>query len=172
MQERILFDTNIYGLLLEDKEFFNIVTPLISSSFIIYGSPLICKELRDLSTQAEFKGKNKRILLLTIYDSIIRKENHNLHIDDLVLLIAHKYFERYKIGGGQLSIHELLSDFSLIALASLHKLDVVISDDKRTMFSEKAKQTYREVNRRYNFHIPILYNYNSFKEYTKRCQMR
>ena len=99
-------------------------------------------------------------------------EKHILHIDDLVLLIAHKYFEAYKTKGGQLSLHELLSDFTLIALASLHKLDLVISDDRRTMLSENARQAYFEVNNKYNFHTPLLYNYNSFKEYTKRFQLR
>lgn len=69
MEKRILLDTNVYGILLEDKPFFDLFTSLVHSSFIIYGSALIRKELRDISSQAEFHGKKKRVLLLTIYDS-------------------------------------------------------------------------------------------------------
>lgn len=89
MKQRILLDTNIYGLLLEDKEFFNIFTSLISTSFIIYGSPLIRKELRDLN-------KNLRNYLLQTYDSLITKENHNLIVNMFVEQLSDAALKAYE----------------------------------------------------------------------------
>ena len=165
--KRILLDTNVYGRLLEDKSFLRDFIMLVPCSFIVYGSSLVRKELRDLSANAKIEGKNKRILLLTIYDSLIRKENHSLHVTDVIILIAHKYFEEYKKNEGNLSLHEMLPDFTLIALASVHALDLVVSDDTRTMVSESAKKAYYTINQKYQFRTPSLYTYNKFKEYVK-----
>ena len=130
----------------------------------IYGTSLIRKELRDVSAHLTFDGKNKRIMLLQAYSSFVRKENHNLEINDFVILLANKYFEEYKKQRGTFSINELLCDFTIVACASLHNLDIVVSDDKRTMLSEKAKQAYAEVNRVHQFRSPFFYVYDQFKK--------
>lgn len=168
--KRVLLDTNIYGRLIEDRQFLVTLFSLVPDSFVVYGSSLIRKELRDVSKQVLFEGKHKRTLLLSVYDSFIKKKNHDLHITDLVVLIAHKYYDLYKNNQRVYSVEELLADFTLVALASLHGLDIVVSDDKRTMFSDKAKQAYNVVNSKYQFRTPTFYTFDSFKEYAKRIK--
>lgn len=78
--KRILLDTNIYGRLIEDPLLFEKLTLLVPDTYVIYGTSLIRKELRDVSAHLTFDGKNKRIILLQAYNSFVRKENHNLEI--------------------------------------------------------------------------------------------
>ncbi len=166
--KRILLDTNVYGRLVEDPSLFEKLILLVPHTYVIYGTSLIRKELRDVSNRITLDGKNKRIMLLQAYNSFVRKENHNLEINDFVILLANKYFEEYKKKGGVFSIHELLSDFTIVACASLHNLNVVVSDDKRTMLSEKAKAAYITVNQLHQFRTPSFYFYNQFKEEVRR----
>ncbi|MBI5001985.1 PIN domain-containing protein [Candidatus Woesearchaeota archaeon] len=170
--KRILLDTNVYGRLMEDKEFLSRLLILVPSFFVVYGSTIIRQELRDISKKAKFQGKSKRTFALSVYDAFIRKENHTLQNTDLILLIAHKYFEAYKQKKGSFSFDELLVDFTLVALASFHKLDLIVSNDKRTMVSDKAKAAFSQVNTQYQLRTPEFYTYENFKKYVGGNQLR
>ncbi|MBI5072388.1 hypothetical protein HZA99_01070 [Candidatus Woesearchaeota archaeon] len=162
--KRVLMDTNIYGRLIEDPLFLEVFSKVVPHDFVVYGTPLIRKELREIPTSLKIEEKSKRNTALLTYDSFVRKDNHTLQINEFIMLLAHKYFEEYKRQGGSFSLHELLSDFLLVACASLHKLDLVVSDDKRTMLSEKAKIAYSIINENQQFRTPSFYNYNNFKQ--------
>lgn len=166
--KRILLDTNIYGQLVEDDILLLELSNLVPDIFVIYGMPLIRKELRQISTKVIVEGKSKRNMVLIAYDSFVRKDNHTLHVNEFVLLLAHKYFEEYKKRGGTFSHDEMFSDFTIVACASLHNLDVVISDDKRTMLSDKAKEAYKTINEEKQFRTPQFYMYGQFKEVVRR----
>ena len=73
---RIILDTNIYGLIVEDPNR-DIVRYGIEKKkvVIVYNLPLIRKELRDTPRYIRFEGENLRNYLLIIYDqfTIIKK---------------------------------------------------------------------------------------------------
>ena len=168
--KRILLDTNVYGLLIFDRPFVDKLQVLIPSFFVVYSTSLIRKELRDISKDAKAEGRSKRNLVLSVHDSFIRKSNHMLEVNEFIILLANKYFEEYKKGGGALSIIEMLPDFTLVACATLYTLDLVVSNDNRTMLSGIAKRAYNVVNNKINFNTPTFYTYNSFREYVGRFQ--
>ncbi len=168
--KRILLDTNVYGLLIFDRPFVDKLQILVPSFFVVYSTSLIRKELRDISKNAKAEGRSKRNLVLSVHDSFIRKPNHMLEINEFVLLLAHKYFEEYKKKGGTFSHDEMFSDFTLVACATLYSLNIVVSNDNRTMLSEVAKKAYHIVNSNIRFNTPQFYTYNSFREYVRRFQ--
>ena len=162
--KRILLDTNVYGKIVEEQSFLMDLSHLVPVEFVIYGMPLIRKELRDLSSKVTLEGHSKRNMVLIAYDKFIKKENHSLKTNEFILLLAHKYFESYKKIGGAFSHDEMLSDFTIVACATLYQLDVVVSDDKRTMLSDKARQAYELINKEKQFRTPEFYLYEKFKE--------
>jgi uncharacterized alkaline shock family protein YloU len=50
-----------------------------------------------------------------------------------------------------------------IARASMHELDLVVSEDRRTMLNENAMKSYRIVNKLRNFRTPEFMNYDAFR---------
>jgi predicted nucleic acid-binding protein len=169
MERRILLDTNIYGRLIDDDAFLEYLSSLVPKTFVIYGSSLIRKELRDVSKNARKDGKSMRSAILSIYDYLVRKNHHSLEVNEFILLLSHKYVEAYRDYKGGCSLNEMFSDLQIVASATLYKLDVVVSDDKRTMLGTKAKKAYEKINKNYNFRTPKFYTYNSFKQLARRC---
>ena len=58
--KRILLDTNIYGTIVEDQTVLLELPSLIPTAFVVYGMPLIRKELRQISTKVTVEGRSKR----------------------------------------------------------------------------------------------------------------
>ncbi|MBI2667363.1 PIN domain-containing protein [Candidatus Woesearchaeota archaeon] len=163
--KRIIFDTSIYGKLLED-DFVRrkLENKLRNSDYIIYGNSIIRKELRNTPKHIILGNKKIRILLLTLYDSFVKKENHNLKINPLVERLSSDYFEEYKKLRGSFSKKELENDFIIVATAVIYSLDIIISNDERTMLSLVCLNVYKNVNKRYGLNEPIFKSYNSFKK--------
>ena len=65
---RILFDTSVYGKLIEDLEVVEKIGKLIPKEFVVYGTKIIREELRETPKKLKAEDRNKRILLLHIYD--------------------------------------------------------------------------------------------------------
>lgn len=140
---RVIFDTNVYGHLAVESDSFQLEKKLLESRlFLIYGYRPIRKELRNLPLQT-IKSKRFRMLLLNLYDRITKQQS----LDDVPAIrnLANLYFEHYKgLGGCYPQVMRL--DFLIVACASHYALDIVCSNDRRTLMSSKALQSYYAVN--------------------------
>ena len=168
--KRVLLDTNIYGRMIETGNF-ELIRKLGKHSFlsigiVIYGSDLIRKELRATSKLVTHRGKKLRPLLLSLYDSLAL--NHSLSATAKMREIAAHYFRAYREFGGSIGNEELFNDFLIVAMASINALDIVYSDDSRTLASSAAIKAYKIVNGIYKLRTPNLEPYSEFIKEIKR----
>lgn len=162
-QKRVLFDTSVYGRLVSDKiTLQNLEKRKEIQQIFIYGAKIIRHELRETPKHVTLEGKKLRILLLSIYDSLVAR--HNLEFNKLVSTLSNDYFKAYKEEKGSLSSQEVSNDLIIVATATIYNLDIVVSDDKRSMFSDKAIRAYKKVNKEYGMKNPLFKKYNNFKE--------
>lgn len=163
--KRIILDTNVYEFLLKyvDKEMLKGI--LTRNIIVVYGLDLIRKELRDIpkniKEDVDGRARSLRNTLLILYDTTIGK--HYYQTTSQMLEIADKYFIVYKTLGGKSQKREVAADFTIVACASLHNLDVVVSEDIKTMLSEPAIKSYKVVNLLYGFRTPDFIQFNDFK---------
>ncbi len=164
--KRVILDTNIYGLIVNDpnKE---IVKDGIEKkkSAVVYGFSLIRKELRDTPRKIRVEGENLRNYLLRIYDEFTT--GHELKFIGYAKELADYYFITYKELGGFANRQEIIKDFIIVASASLNSLDIVISNDNKTMLSQRAVKSYNIVNRIKKIGMPRFMNYEEFKKELK-----
>lgn len=165
MMKRMLFDSSVYGRLVEDSELIGMLLKQIPEKFVVYGSETIRRELRDTPKYVRHEGKNLRIFLLNIYSSVTRE--HELRLNKLVKILSSDYFVEYVKQGGARSNEKMRDDFLIIATAAIYNLDIVISDDEKTMFSESSIKAYRIVNKKYGLQNPVFLTYRRFKAYLK-----
>ena len=163
--KRELLDSNIYGKIIEKMDVDLVLNNLPQSGIIVYGLPIIRKELRDTPREIRVQGANLRNYLLRIYDKIIG--NHTLKIDNYTEMLAEAYFITYKEIGGHISKADMAKDFAIVASATLNNLDIVVSNDNKTMLSEKALKSYRIVNQIKKLKSPRFLNYEEFKKEIK-----
>lgn len=165
MVERILLDTSVYGNIVKEPSFVRHVEELVEKGvLVVYGNKVIRDELRDTPKHILHLNRNFRILLLSTYDSFIRKENHSITIGPIIETIAVQYHRAYKRFGGNLSLNELWHDFIIIASASFKELDLIISADVRSMLSKSAVEAYKQVNSENGLYFPRLLTYEEFKK--------
>lgn len=160
--KRLLLDTNIYGLLMADKEFHLLHSKIESNknSLKIYGLDLVRNELKG-APRKKIKGVNIQASLLRAYSSFISKEYlFENRFED----IAEKYYAHYKVLGGSLSKNLLINDFVIVACASVKDIDIVASEDNATMLSELALKAYKMVNEREGIPFPKFIGYGGFKK--------
>src|SRR3989338_6331441 len=114
---RILFDTNIFGNLLEEPDAGEIEDKIAEEKeFIVYDYHPIRREIRDIPTTT-ILSKRTRGLLLSMYDRITG--NHHLKDSDEILILAQEYFEQYRMRGGIHGWHTSIKvDFQIVACAS------------------------------------------------------
>ena len=158
--KRVLLDTSIYGELILDPEIDKIKEKLDkANSIFLYGNSYIRKELRNTAKKKKIQGKNLKVYLLNIYDAIVK--DHNLNITNEMKNVAKGYYKIYRELGVSKSFREMSNDFMIVACASVHGLDIIVSKDNSTMMTENALRTYNIVNL-----IKSLKNIN-FIEYEK-----
>lgn len=159
--KRVLLDTNIYGRIVDKKEEDKIkeLTERRKDT-IIYGFDVVRKELRATSKKVRFGKKLVRIALLTLYDSLV--EGHIYSTTSVVKQLAEDYYEAYRALGGKQAKSEMMNDFLIVACASLHEMDIVVSDDNNTMLSGQAIKAYHVVNALRKYRIPLFIDYESF----------
>ena len=163
--KRELLDSNIYGKIIENMDIDYILNKLPNSKIIVYGSDVIRKELRDTPKEKIMISQNKkikiRILLLNLYDFIIK--NHQLKTTDIVKDIANAYFIAYKKFGGIKAKEDIINDFLIVSTATTNKLDVVYSEDNKTMLGKEAIKSYELVNSIKKLKTPNFKSYEEFK---------
>ncbi len=160
--KRFLLDTNIFGLIAVDKKRLEIINNILESeSLIIYSNDLVRKELRKAPTRID--GKNVMADLLGIFSTIVGK--HNYTITDKMKKLARDYYSTYREVGGIKSKKKLMNDFLIVACASLHDLDIVASEDEKSMRNEIAMKSYKIVNKNLDKNIPDFIGYKEFKRW-------
>jgi len=169
--KRIMFDTSVYGELIKELEVVDEIVRCIPNHIVMYGTKIIRNELRETPKGGREHGKGKKLLLLKIYDLMVRKEHHSLECNKLVETLAEDYFKGYKKQGGALSNDAMANDLRIIATATIYQLDIIVSDDEHSMLSNHAVKSYKSINAAYGLKNPAFENYSSFKKRIKRiCQ--
>lgn len=143
---RVIFDTNIYGKLLEENNFEEIALQIKQDKELkIYGFHPIRKELRDTPKRIRMGKFNKRNMLLGFYDELTGgrylKDSIQLHS------LALKFYTAYRNFGGIVNKDKsnIEVDFTIVACATFYKLDLVISDDQKTLLSKPALKAYKHI---------------------------
>ena len=156
---RVIFDTNIYGLLIKEKNIDEITNKIKEDKeFKIYNYIPIRKEIRNIPKRTK-ESKRARILILQLYDSIT--EEHILKESIKIGCLAKKYYDNYREHGGIYGWDtNIRIDFMIVACAVLNELDIVYSDDKHTMLSKPALKSYKHINLKENLRTPNFYHYN------------
>lgn len=78
--------------------------------------------------------------------------------------MARKYHDNYIKRGGSVLFKNIETDFTIVACASMYGLDIVVSDDKRTMFKKRVLKTYKSINKKENLRNPEFWFYKDLKE--------
>ena len=155
---RVIFDTNIYGLLLKEKDVVEIEREIIEDKeFIVYGYKPIRKEIRDIPKVTKL-SKKTRNLLLSLYDRITG--NHFLEHSIKITTLAKKYYDSYRNLGGIYGWDTTIRvDFMIVACASFCGLDVVYSADSKTLLGKHALKSYKHINLKENLRTPNFLKY-------------
>ena len=155
---RVVFDTNIYGNLLEEPDAENIEKNIREEKdFVVYNFTLIRKEIRNIPKVTDASRK-ARLSLLEMYDRITG--GHYLRNSIEITLLAKKYFDNYRnIGGTYGWDTNIRVDFMIVACASFYGLDIVYSDDQRTMLGKDAMKAYQHININERLRTPNFLKY-------------
>lgn len=147
-----ILDSNIYGRLLVDEIYgVELIEKIkMDSNLLIHNFKLIRNELRGAPET------------LPVYDRLVVKRvvEETKPIKDL----AHQYFEIYKVNNGVQGQKKIISDFKIVACATILGCDLVITEDQRTMLNPIAIKAYRYVNLKINKRTPTFYRYEDLKK--------
>src|SRR3989344_8256679 len=137
---RVMLDTNIYGFIANEENPDQLLERIAVSSVIVCGSTVIRAELRDTPKKKVVGRRKLRLRLLSSYDSLV-SDKRNYDVNEIIRKIAAEYNDHYK---GSFSWKELENDFLIVATASLHNLDLVVSEDENTMKNPEAMASYEK----------------------------
>ncbi len=96
---------------------------LEKKKIVIYGAKVIRGELRKLPKDSRPEGKRSRLVLLQLYDKVIKKQ---LITTDLAISLTKKYFNEYRKPGGIHNYNRFKNDFLIVALSSLYALCILL----------------------------------------------
>ena len=155
---RVIFDTNIYGFLIKERDAAELEKKIREDKeFIVYGYKPIRNEIRAIPkvTKLSKKARNE---LLKLYDNITEK--HFLENSIKITALAKKYYDCYRNFGGIYNWDTSIRvDFMIVACASFHGLDVVYSGDNRTLLGKNALKAYKHINIKENLRTPYFLSY-------------
>ena len=138
---RVLFDTNVYELLLTQENLDKIEDLVVGGSIIAYGCKTIRDELRDIPKSKKIGNRNLRNTLLSAYDKLVKDRSYPVGSE--IEALAREYLTEYSGGVPRAKIYP---DFKIVAAATIHRLDIIVSEDDRTMKSNPAMRAYQNVN--------------------------
>ncbi len=155
---RVIFDTNIYGLLLREKDAEDIKNKIKKDKeFLVYSYKPIRTEIRNIPKVTKLSRKTRN-LLLTLYDRIT--EGHFLKNSIAITKLAKKYYDCYRNFGGMYNWETSIRiDFMIVACASYYNLDIVYSEDNKTLTSKKSIKAYNHINITENLRTPNFLGY-------------
>ena len=166
---RVMLDSNIYGEILIDKDVDLIKKRIAKPGLIFYGNELVKKELKSSPKKSGSYAKNLRMDLLRLFDEIVKERV--LVVTEEMEKLAEKYYLVYKEVGGSFSKDRMMNDFVIVACATLRTLDLVVSEDNRTMLSCHAIKAYEIVNKLHSKRTPKFLRYKQFKEKIMRWSL-
>jgi predicted nucleic acid-binding protein len=157
---RFISDTCIFGVISIDKDVDQIIEKIRSSSkYVICDFKIIRDEIR-----AKKQNHSKSNTTLTsLYDRLARGKKYTE--TSAIICLADEYYKAYKGNRGNVGKHKILHDFKIVACASIGGMNVLVSEDSRTMLSDKARKAYEIVNNKNKRKTPEFWNYKKFKEY-------
>jgi hypothetical protein len=79
--------------------------------------------------------------------------------------LCEDYFITYKELGGAFGVNEMRNDFLIVACATIHEMDIIVSEDSRSLLSEDALKAYSIVNALYKRKNPAFIKYLEFKRW-------
>ncbi|MBT4538708.1 hypothetical protein HOI26_04055 [Candidatus Woesearchaeota archaeon] len=161
---KVIMDTNIYGKLIEEKKFSEIATKIKNDTdFKVYGFGLIRKELRDTPKTSKLGKFSRRNLLLNLYDGITGGKylKDSLKIHNLAM----KCYNSYRKFGGIINWDKtnIDVDFTIVACAMFYKLDILVSDDSKTMLSKQALKSFKHISIKEALRQPAFWKYSDLK---------
>lgn len=160
---RVIFDTNIYGKLLKEKDAGEIEERIVADKgFVVYGYNQVRTEIRDIPKVTKL-SKQTRVLLLGLYDRITG--NHFLEHSIKITNLAKRYYDYYrKLGGIYGWDTSIRIDFMIVACASFNGLDIVYSADNKTLMGKGPLKSYKHINLRQNLRTPNFLKYTDLLE--------
>jgi len=147
-QIRAILDTNVYEYLYK-YDLARIDRLIEKGELVVYGCKVIRDELREIPREFKADGKSYRNILLGIYDTIIGE--HSFPVEKIIEVLAEEYWVEY---AGGVAKRKLFPDFLIVATATIHNLDIIVSQDDRTMKSNPARKAYEKANQRNGFETP------------------
>lgn len=162
--KRTLLDTSVYGELIKNTDTADKLAKLVPAKYVIYGTKFIRDELRATSKAARIEGKSKRSLLLRVYDTLVKKDHHTLEPTPIIDVIAGEFYRHYRKNGGSKSLKDMVTDFRIVAVGAFYSLDIVVSNDEKSMLSDTAIAAYKEVCSDFGMEVPDFLLYRRFKE--------
>lgn len=155
---RVIFDTNIYGLIIKEADAADLERKIISEKeFLVYNYRLIREELRAVPRTSKL-SKKTRIALLSLYDHITG--SHFLEDSIRITNLARRYYDCYRNLGGIYNWDTSIRiDFMIVACASFHELDIIYSEDNKTLVGKTALKAYKHINLKENLRTPSFLGY-------------
>lgn len=150
---RLMLDTNIYGLFFEQNELEKVEQLIETKKLLIYGFAIIRKELRSIPSTIQHEEGNFRNKILQTYDRITY--GHHYELNSLINQLALEYANEL---ASQFQKEKYWNDFLIVACATLHELDILVSEDRRTMISPNAIKIYEKVNQQNQLRTPKFYS--------------
>jgi len=167
---KYLLDANIYGEMVIDTHIEELKEDYenCKNMIIVYGiKDIIRKELRATPKDAKVGERKVRSNLLGLYD--IFTGRHELLLREEHKRLAEDYYNAYRKLGGSKPKNSIFNDFIVVACASFTGMDVVVSEDERTMLTENAIKAYNFVNNINKKRTPKVIGYTEFKYELRSC---
>lgn|SRR3989338_5091127 len=158
--KRILLDTSVYGEMVIDADI-DAIKGSITKSVAVYGCRLVRNQLRATSKSKFVGDHGLRISLLNLYDGIAKRE---YEITNEMKQMAEFYYKAYREFGGSKGLEFIIEDFIIVACAAVHNIDIVVSEDEKSMLTENAIRAYKLVNELLKKRTPEFIGYEEFKQ--------
>ena len=159
-------DSNFYELMIKYLDVDKIRKIKENGLFVFYGIDLIRKELRATPKAKKELVRDKflklRNALLLVYDLLVDK--HKYKTDSRISQIAEEYYIAYKVLKGKATKDEIINDFKIVACATFHHIDILVSNDNKTMLSPESKKAYSSVNEIKKLTTPNFIGFEEFKK--------
>lgn len=168
--KRVILDTNIYEFMIKGMNTEALQRLASQREIIIYDNEIIRKELRDIPKEkiglVDTKLRKLRNALLGVYDLLIGR--HSYKITPEMYLVADKHYVAYRAAGGNISKDKIINDLLIVASAGLTQMDIVVSEDAKTMLSATAIKAYTIVNEVENLRTPNFIRFENFLKEIRR----
>jgi predicted nucleic acid-binding protein len=158
---RVLIDTSSYNVVLDfdlEREW---LTRALENKAVFCGFSIVRKELRAIPKTNE-KDKRFRNHVLSYYDQLVR--GHHYLLEPKIEYLANLYLANYS---GGISKAKLKNDFLIVACATVHRLDVIVTEDRHSLLSSLARKTYQTVNEANRLREPRFYTVQEFESISR-----